>query len=154
MNRKSIFQLSGLIISTFLWPCRYTCLIASSRRKAARGLSFWCTILPKCVAKSVPYCTETYFVGICILYDKPFKPIWVTRYDPETEIWSWDREQQSNRTNSGSYPIKDFSANKNCVKSMLPKWESRLREAEIFMPSYCFTMIEPRRINPTLQVLL
>jgi hypothetical protein len=46
------------------------------------------------------------------------------------------------------------AVNENCVKNMLPKWESRLGAAEIFMSTHCFTMTESGRVDPTVQALL
>ena len=46
------------------------------------------------------------------------------------------------------------AVNENCVQAMLPKWESRLGGAEIFMSTHCFTMSESGRVDPTVQVLL
>jgi glyoxylase-like metal-dependent hydrolase (beta-lactamase superfamily II) len=44
--------------------------------------------------------------------------------------------------------------NKQCVDEMLPKWQSRLGGAEIFMSTHCFTMTESGRVDPTVQALL
>jgi glyoxylase-like metal-dependent hydrolase (beta-lactamase superfamily II) len=44
--------------------------------------------------------------------------------------------------------------NKQCVDEMLPKWQSRLGGAEIFMSTHCFTMTESGRVDPTVQTLL
>ena len=44
--------------------------------------------------------------------------------------------------------------NKQCEDGMLPKWQSRLGGAEIFMSTHCFTMSESRRVDPTVQALL
>jgi hypothetical protein len=44
--------------------------------------------------------------------------------------------------------------NKQCEDEMLPKWESRLGGAEIFMSTHCFTMSESGRVDPTVQALL
>jgi glyoxylase-like metal-dependent hydrolase (beta-lactamase superfamily II) len=44
--------------------------------------------------------------------------------------------------------------NKQCEDGMLPKWQSRLGGAEIFMSTHCFTMSESGRVDPTVQALL
>jgi glyoxylase-like metal-dependent hydrolase (beta-lactamase superfamily II) len=44
--------------------------------------------------------------------------------------------------------------NKQCEDEMLPKWQSRLGGAEIFMSTHCFTMSESGRVDPTVQALL
>jgi hypothetical protein len=44
--------------------------------------------------------------------------------------------------------------NKQYEDEMLQKWESRLGGAEIFMSTYCFTMSESGRVDPTVQALL
>ena len=44
--------------------------------------------------------------------------------------------------------------NKQCVDEMLPKWQSRLGGAEIFISTHCFTMTESGRVDPTVQALL
>ncbi|MCC2647671.1 MAG: blaB1 [Nitrososphaeraceae archaeon] len=44
--------------------------------------------------------------------------------------------------------------NKQCEDEMLPKWQSRLGAAEIFMSTHCFTMTEFGRVDPTTQALL
>jgi glyoxylase-like metal-dependent hydrolase (beta-lactamase superfamily II) len=44
--------------------------------------------------------------------------------------------------------------NKQCEDGMLPKWQSRLGGAEIFMSTHCFTMSESGRVDPTVQSLL
>jgi glyoxylase-like metal-dependent hydrolase (beta-lactamase superfamily II) len=44
--------------------------------------------------------------------------------------------------------------NKQCEDEMLPKWQSRLGGAEIFMSTHCFTMSESGRVEPTVQALL
>jgi glyoxylase-like metal-dependent hydrolase (beta-lactamase superfamily II) len=44
--------------------------------------------------------------------------------------------------------------NKQCEDEMLPKWQSRLGAAEIFMSTHCFTMSESGRVDPTVQALL
>jgi glyoxylase-like metal-dependent hydrolase (beta-lactamase superfamily II) len=44
--------------------------------------------------------------------------------------------------------------NKQCEDEMLPKWQSRLGGAEIFMSTHCFTMTESGRVYPTIQALL
>jgi glyoxylase-like metal-dependent hydrolase (beta-lactamase superfamily II) len=44
--------------------------------------------------------------------------------------------------------------NKQCEDEMLPKWQSRLGAAEIFMSTHCFTMTEFGRVDPTVQALL
>ena len=44
--------------------------------------------------------------------------------------------------------------NKQCEDEMLPKWQSRLGAAEIFMSTHCFTMTESGRVDPTIQALL
>jgi glyoxylase-like metal-dependent hydrolase (beta-lactamase superfamily II) len=44
--------------------------------------------------------------------------------------------------------------NKQCEDEMLPKWQSRLGGAEIFMSTHCFTMSESGRVDPTVQSLL
>lgn len=46
------------------------------------------------------------------------------------------------------------AVNENCGKNKLPKWESRLGAAEIFMSTHCFTMTESGRVDPTVQALL
>ena len=43
--------------------------------------------------------------------------------------------------------------NKQCEEVMLPKWESKLGGAEIFMSTHCFTMTESGRVDPTIQAL-
>lgn len=43
--------------------------------------------------------------------------------------------------------------NKQCEEVMLPKWESKLGGAEIFMSTHCFTMTESGRVDPTTQAL-
>jgi len=43
--------------------------------------------------------------------------------------------------------------NKQCEEVMLPKWESKLGGAEIFMLTHCFTMTESGRVDPTIQAL-
>ncbi len=43
---------------------------------------------------------------------------------------------------------------KNCVNSMLPKWENILGGAQQFMSTNCFTMTESGRVDPTVQALL
>jgi glyoxylase-like metal-dependent hydrolase (beta-lactamase superfamily II) len=42
---------------------------------------------------------------------------------------------------------------KQCEEVMLPKWESKLGGAEIFMSTHCFTMAESGRVDPTTQAL-
>jgi glyoxylase-like metal-dependent hydrolase (beta-lactamase superfamily II) len=44
--------------------------------------------------------------------------------------------------------------NKQCEDEMLPKWQSRLGGAELFMSTHCFTMTESGRVDPTIQALL
>jgi glyoxylase-like metal-dependent hydrolase (beta-lactamase superfamily II) len=44
--------------------------------------------------------------------------------------------------------------NKQCEDEMLPKWQSMLGGAEIFMSTHCFTMSESGRVDPTVQALL
>ena len=44
--------------------------------------------------------------------------------------------------------------NKQCEDEMLPKWQTRLGGAEIFMSTHCFTMTESGRVDPTVQALL
>jgi hypothetical protein len=44
--------------------------------------------------------------------------------------------------------------NKQCEDEMLPKWQTRLGGAEIFMSTHCFTMTESGRVDPTVQPLL
>jgi glyoxylase-like metal-dependent hydrolase (beta-lactamase superfamily II) len=44
--------------------------------------------------------------------------------------------------------------NKQCEDEMLPKWQTRLGGAEIFMSTHCFTMTESERVDPTVQALL
>ena len=44
--------------------------------------------------------------------------------------------------------------NKQCEDEMLPKWQSKLGGAEIFMSTHCFTMSESGRVDPTVQSLL
>lgn len=41
MKRKSLFQLSGLISSGCLWPCRYTALIVSNSNNPATPFSLY-----------------------------------------------------------------------------------------------------------------
>ncbi len=41
-----------------------------------------------------------------------------------------------------------------CVEEMLPKWESRLAAAAIFMPTHCWSMTEAGRVDPTVMALL
>jgi glyoxylase-like metal-dependent hydrolase (beta-lactamase superfamily II) len=43
--------------------------------------------------------------------------------------------------------------NKQCEEVMLPKWESKLGGAEIFMSTHCFTMTQSGRVDPTIQAL-
>lgn len=43
--------------------------------------------------------------------------------------------------------------NKQCEEVMLPKWESKLGGAEIFMSTHCFTMTQSGRVDPTTQAL-
>lgn len=43
---------------------------------------------------------------------------------------------------------------KNCVESLLPKWQSKLGGAEQFMSTQCFTMTEEGMVDPTLNALL
>ena len=43
--------------------------------------------------------------------------------------------------------------NKQCEEVMLPKWESKLGGAEIFMSTHCFTMTESGRVDPTTQAI-
>ena len=44
--------------------------------------------------------------------------------------------------------------NKQCEDEMLPKWQTRLGGAEIFISTHCFTMTESGRVDPTVQALL
>jgi glyoxylase-like metal-dependent hydrolase (beta-lactamase superfamily II) len=46
------------------------------------------------------------------------------------------------------------AVNENCMKDMLPKWESRLGGAQQFMSTHFFTMAESGRVDPTVQALL
>ena len=43
--------------------------------------------------------------------------------------------------------------NKQCEEVILPKWESKLGGAEIFMSTHCFTMTQSGRVDPTIQAL-
>jgi hypothetical protein len=42
---------------------------------------------------------------------------------------------------------------KNCVETMLPKWESRLKGTRIFMLSNCFAMAEAASIDPSVSAI-
>jgi hypothetical protein len=47
-----------------------------------------------------------------------------------------------------------FSAiNKQCEGEMLPKWESRLGGAEVFMSTHCYAMTRSGRVDPNVQAL-
>jgi glyoxylase-like metal-dependent hydrolase (beta-lactamase superfamily II) len=46
------------------------------------------------------------------------------------------------------------AVNKNCVQTMLPKWESRLGGAESFMPTHCFAMTQAGRVSPSVSAIL
>ena len=43
--------------------------------------------------------------------------------------------------------------NEKCTQTILPKWESRLGGAGLFMSTHCFSMSEAERVDPTLQAL-
>ena len=45
------------------------------------------------------------------------------------------------------------AVNKQCEGEMIPKWESRLGGAEVFMSTHCFAMTESGRVDPTVQAL-
>ena len=42
----------------------------------------------------------------------------------------------------------------NCVKTMLPKWGSRLGGAQEFMSTQCFTMTDFGRVDPSVNAIL
>ena len=46
------------------------------------------------------------------------------------------------------------AVNKNCIQTMLPKWESRLGGAEVFMPTHCFAMTQAGRVDPSVSAIL
>jgi glyoxylase-like metal-dependent hydrolase (beta-lactamase superfamily II) len=65
----------------------------------------------------------------------------------------------ANQTGSFDNPWLLFSRyidtiNKQCEEEMLPKWQSRLGGAEIFMSTHCFTITESGRVDPTIQAML
>jgi len=45
------------------------------------------------------------------------------------------------------------AVNEKCTQTLLPKWESRLGGAGVFMSTHCFSMSEAERVDPTLQAL-
>jgi glyoxylase-like metal-dependent hydrolase (beta-lactamase superfamily II) len=45
------------------------------------------------------------------------------------------------------------AVNKQCEGEMMPKWESRLGGAEVFMSTHCFAMTQSGRVDPTVQAL-
>jgi glyoxylase-like metal-dependent hydrolase (beta-lactamase superfamily II) len=45
------------------------------------------------------------------------------------------------------------AVNKQCEGEMIPKWESRLGGAEVFMSTHCFAMTQSGRVDPTVQAL-
>lgn len=45
------------------------------------------------------------------------------------------------------------AVNEKCTQTVLPKWESRLGGAGVFMSTHCFSMSEAERVDPTLQAL-
>jgi hypothetical protein len=46
------------------------------------------------------------------------------------------------------------AVNKNCIQTMLPKWESRLGGVEVFMPTHCFAMTQAGRVDPSVSAIL
>lgn len=45
------------------------------------------------------------------------------------------------------------AVNEKCTQTVLPKWESRLGGAGVFLSTHCFSMSEAERVDPTLQAL-
>jgi hypothetical protein len=43
--------------------------------------------------------------------------------------------------------------NKQSEGEMLPKWETRLGGAEVFMSTHCYAMTQSGRVDPTVQAL-
>ena len=46
------------------------------------------------------------------------------------------------------------AVDKNCVQTMLSKWESRLGGAKALMSTHCFAMTEAGRVNPSVSAIL
>jgi hypothetical protein len=46
------------------------------------------------------------------------------------------------------------AVNEKCTQTVLPKWESKLGGAGVFMSTHCFSMSEAERVDPTLRIVL
>src|SRR5499427_3352787 len=83
MKRKSMFQLSGLIRSGFLWPWRYTAFIVSSSSRPATPCSLSGVRLFQSALQPRPCFREAFLVRIGVLNDEPLQRIGIACNDPE-----------------------------------------------------------------------